>query len=197
VRFLRAEAGPTAVEYAVMLGLLVALGGAAAFGLGHSVKKSQGRVAFSGGSYTSSGSSGGARIGGHTASLPAVDSVVPWALLSLGVTASVTGGIVAACRMRDRVRNRHIRWKVRQALADVKGQTTLSRMVRQTARQPIVRVKRPDTSLIGRHTPDLHHVLRQRQTNTSSAGDLAIMSGVSPAPSAIIPAVVPALPVAG
>jgi Flp pilus assembly pilin Flp len=197
VRFLRAEAGPTSVEYAVMLGLLIAVGGAAAFGLGRGVKKSQGKVAFSGSSYASSGSAGGARFGGNTASILSGDSVVPWALLSLGVTAAAVGGIVAACRMRDRVRNGYTRRKVRQSLGDVKGQTALARMVRQTSRQPVVRVKRPDTSLIGRHTPDLHHVLRKRQGDPAAASDLGLMGGISAAPTATIPAAAPALPVAG
>jgi hypothetical protein len=199
VRFVRAEAGPTSVEYAVMLGLLIAIGGAAAIWLGRGVEKSQGRVSYarSTPSYAANTSSGGSRFLGHVAGNGDKNSALPWALLSLGVSAAIVGTLVVAYRMRERIGNSLTRRRVRQSLADVRGREAIPRIVRQTTRQPVVRLKRPDTSLIGRNSPDLHHMVRQRDSAEMLARDIGpgrILNGPG---SAAAPATAPTVSVAG
>jgi hypothetical protein len=111
-------------------------------------------------------------------------------LLSLGVTAAGAGGMVAVCRLRDRVQSGHTRRAVRRSLTDAKGQASLDRLVLQSSNGPVVRVKRPDTSLIGRHSPDLHRLVRQRQSMETLVA-ASTTGPTTPLASA------PALPVAG
>lgn len=208
-RAVREESGLTAVEYAVLAGLVIAVGGMAAYSLGRGVNKSSGRVTWANGSPRSIHASQASRAGPHLvvpSSSAGRTSMLPWALLSLGVTIAGVGGIFGWHHLRDYVRQSHTRRKVRQSLTGVDGQAALQRLVRKPSREPVVRHKRLDTDLIGRNGPDLHHWVRGQDVSVS--GDLAsggrhsirpetdaeIMARLRPGPK---PAPSPAVPVAG
>jgi hypothetical protein len=63
------------------------------------------------------------------------------------------GGILGWQYLRDCLRHARTRRLVRQSLADAKGQAVLERLMKRTERTPTVRLKKSNTSLIGRNSP--------------------------------------------
>jgi Flp pilus assembly pilin Flp len=193
-RFARAEDGLTAVEYAVLVGLVMALAGAATFWLGRGVSTSSGHVAWSSGS-------GGASVAHSaatsykpimaTAAAGGSGSVWPWILLTLAVTLGCAGAFVGYHYVRDAIRHGHTRKVVRQSMVDAGGQKAIERVVHQASRRPAPRIKKLDTHLIGRHGPELHRLLREREPSPMmQVIDAAVTVRPTPAPA-------PAVPVAG
>jgi hypothetical protein len=193
-RFAREDDGLTAVEYAVLVGLVITIGGVAAFWLGRGVNKSSGHVAWF-------GDSGGSAYIAHApattqkliVSIPpsaARGSARPWILLTIGSAVAFAGGFVGWLYLRDRIRHAQTRRRVRQSLSDAGGQSALERLVRQTSRRPAMRVKKLDTHLIGRHGPELHRLLREREPSAlARAIDPAISNRPAPSPSPAVPVV--------
>jgi Flp pilus assembly pilin Flp len=184
LRAVRDDSGLTAVEYAVLAGLVIVAGGIAAYSLGQGVHKSSGRVSWASGSSGSGHSSHVASSGPRLAVTPASSSgrtsILPWALLSLGLTVAGIGGFIGWHYLCDFLRQVHTRRIVRQSLSGAEGQAALQRLVRQPSREPIVRYKPVDTRLIGRNGPDLHHWVRGQDVSVS--GDLASAGGRSIGP---------------
>jgi Flp pilus assembly pilin Flp len=179
LRAVRDDSGLTAVEYALLAGMIIAVGGAAAFSLGQGVNKSSGRVTWANGSAGSHHGSRGPAVGSILVATPpssaAQKSVLPWALLSLGVSIAGVAGFVGWHHLRDTIRQGRTRRKVRQSLTGPEGQAALERMVRKLSREPVARIKQPDTRLIGRNGPDPHHWIKGQ--NVSLSGDLQAASG--------------------
>jgi Flp pilus assembly pilin Flp len=200
LRALRDDSGLTAVEYAVLCGLVIAVAGAAAFWLGQGVHKSSGKVAWAGNSSGSANgghaSTAGSRLITPVASTAVFGSVLPWALLSLGATVGCAGAFFGWHYLREQVRHGQTRRRVRQSMADANGQAVLARLMPGSSGSPNVRYKRPDTGLIGRHSPNLHHWLRGKDVSVTAE----IADVTSPHQSGVlqqIPAPLPAVPVAG
>jgi Flp pilus assembly pilin Flp len=168
LRAVREDAGLTAVEYAVVAGLVIAAGGIAAYSLGRGVHRSSGRVAWTSGPHTSAAAPHPIM---SAPSSPNRSSNLPWAMLSIGITVTGAGGFLGWHYLRDRLRQGRTRRIVRQSLTGSTGQAALQRMVRKPIGEPIVRLKKPDTRLIGRNGPDLHHWVRGQDVSVS--GDLA------------------------
>ena len=184
LRAVRDDSGLTAVEYAVLTGLIIVFGGATAFWLGQSVNNTSERVTWT------AGPSGAHHVSLAPAagSLPLVSplrsagrlSYLPWALLSLGASIALVGGFFGWHYLRDIVRQGNSRRRVRQSLTGADGQAALQRLVRKPSREPIMPIKRPDTHLIGRNGPDLHHWVNCQSVTVS--GDLARMGGRTSGP---------------
>lgn len=202
-RFLRSDAGLTAVEYAVVLGLIVLAAGSAALWLGRGVHRSSGRADWSHASAPSGASSQGSSAAPHRqasgSSAGNQGSPLPWALLSLGISLGGAGAFLGWLRFRDSVRQGRTLRRVRHSLANANGQAAIARLARQTSRAPVTRLPRPDTHLIGRHVPELHLLVRGRHVSaTAELADAGIMSASESARIASPgSAVRPAAPVAG
>lgn len=168
----RDDSGLTAVEYAVMSGVVIAIAGAAAYLLGEGVHKSSGKVTWAGSSnsagHTSHASAIGARLIVPPATTTAFGSIIQWSLLSIGVTVGCAGVVLGWHYLRDMARHGQTRRRVRQSLADAGGQSVMERMLPRSTGTPGPRYKRPDTGLIGRNSPDVHHWLRKREVNLTA-----------------------------
>jgi hypothetical protein len=214
VRALYDDSGLTAVEYAALSGLVIAICGAAAFWLGQGVNKSSGRISWGKGSASSLHASHIPAAGPHPQlATPAAErsSTFSLALMSLGITLVGIVGFVGWHYFRDTIRQGRTRRRVRQSLTGSTGQAALERLVRKSSRDPIARIKRPDTSLIGRNGPDVHHWVKGQDVSLSgelaSSGsrfvrpetEIEIMARLRPLASrqSAIPSPPPGMPVVG
>ncbi len=172
-RALRDDSGLTAVEYAVLAGLVIAVCGIAAYTLGGGVRRSSGHVAWasspSGNVHSSHITAGGSRLGLSASSASGQAPVLPWAVLSLGVTVVGIGGLFGWYYFREALRQGRTRRIVRQSLSGPEGQAALRRLVRQPSREPVARHRPVDTRLIGRNGPNVHHWVRGQQVSVSGA----------------------------
>lgn len=177
-RALREDDGLTAVEYAVLAGLVLGAAAIAAYSLGQGVHRSSNRVSWAS---ASSGTVHGSHVSGDSAHVAATSptasgqsSNLKWALLSLGISAVGIGGFVGWYYLHDVLRQQRTRRIVRRSLSGPQGQAALQRLVRKTSREPFVR-KTVDTRLIGRNGPEIHKWVQPQQVSVS--GDLVSTKG--------------------
>jgi Flp pilus assembly pilin Flp len=184
-RLLRDDSGLTAVEYAVVTGLIVAVGAIAAAQFGSGVRKSTGSVTASGGHASTSASrslpaSSPVLLLPHPAS-PVGTTALPWALLSILVTTAGVGCYVGGHHVFGRLRQARTRRRVWASLSDVDGLAVMDRVFRTPARRTSVYVD--DSRLIGRNTPDLHHWVGSR-----TPGEVDAIAGINSRPARPEPA---------
>ena len=175
--FLRDDAAMTAVEYAVLAGLVIAVAGAAAYQIGGRVRHSTAVASAASAGAHAAALRSHAFAAVHPASA-AGPSFWTLSLLSVAVIALGVGAYFGGARLMQTLRTAGTRRRVRASLRGPDGQAALGRLARAT-------VQRPDapyavnTRLIGRNMPEMHRWVRGR-----APVETAAVAFVSPRPAA-------------